>query len=300
MKKLKQIVLGIAAVGTLATAASCGSGNGAPVELKMNFKSGDKYLYTTEINQNIGMGQNLGMDQNITMEMLYNCTGGDNNGNKNLQITYQRILMEVKSPMGNMKYDSKEPSAGPDMTGLGIMDSLIGKSFGLEVAPDGSIKKVSGLEDILASFTQNGETAPGIKSQLSDTAIRMMMQNSFDMYPGHAVKVGETWTKKMQMAFSGVQVNVDNTYSLKSVEGDKATLSVASVLNLPVTEMGGATENSQMELSGKQDGTIEVDIPSGQVLSSKVNSDIKGKMTMGGAPQDVKIKGVISVTSKKQ
>jgi hypothetical protein len=303
MKPLKHIVLGILAIGSLAMYPSCKSGSGnsgtAPIDLKMNFKSGDKYIYTTKINQNIGMMEGMTMNQNMTMEMLYACTG-DNAGNKNLDITYQHILMEMNGPMGVMKYDSKEPSKR-EASGFDIMDSLIGKSFGLTVAPNGNIISVNGLDKLLQAFSGgDAKMQAGIKNQLSDTGVRMMMQNSFDMYPGHAVKVGDTWNKKTQMTFSGIDVNVDNTYTLTSVQDGKANLTLSSLLELPKTSMENSPGGTQMELSGKQDGNIEIEIASGQVISSKINSDIKGKMTMGGAPQNISIKGVINVNSNKQ
>jgi hypothetical protein len=243
--------------------------------------------------------QGLSMNQNMTMEMTYNCKS-DNAGVKEIEATYDHILLSMSSPMGEMKYDSKNPQ--PDGGGVNMMDSLIGKSFVMSVAQDGQIIKVNGLDAIVASFNLDNNPAAqqNIKSQLNDTAIRMMMQSSFDMYPGHKVKVGDTWNKKQQMTVSGININMENTYTLKSVENGKATLAVTSDLNLPKTEMGVDSAKTQMELAGKQDGTIELDIATGQVISSKTISDIKGKMTMQNVPENINIKSTITVSSKRQ
>lgn len=299
MKQLKHIVLACLTLAAVAVIPSCKSGSSSEgIDLKLNFKVGDKYLYTTQINQNIGLMQGISMNQNMVMEMLYGCKA-DNAGTKDLEITYDHIEISMTSPMGEMKYDSKAPKQGAN--GMNMMDSLIGKSFILSVAPNGEILKVSGLDAIIASFSTNNPTEQeSVKSQLSDTAIRMMMQNSFDMYPGHKVKVGDTWNKKQQMTVSGININMENTYTLKSVEDGKATLTVSSDLNLPQTNMGTDSLQTQMELKGKQDGTIELDIATGQVINSKIISDIKGKMVMQNAPEDINIKSTISVTSKKQ
>lgn len=300
MRHLKLIILTCLFFGGYVFTTSCNSGSNADaIDLKLNFKTGDKYLYTTQIDQNIGLMQGLSMNQNMTMEMTYNCKS-DNAGVKEIEATYDHILLSMSSPMGEMKYDSKNPQ--PDGGGVNMMDSLIGKSFVMSVAQDGQIIKVNGLDAIVASFNLDNNPAAqqSIKSQLNDTAIRMMMQSSFDMYPGHKVKVGDTWNKKQQMTVSGININMENTYTLKSVENGKATLAVTSDLNLPKTEMGVDSAKTQMELAGKQDGTIELDIATGQVISSKTISDIKGKMTMQNVPEDINIKSTITVSSKKQ
>lgn len=300
MKNLKLVILSCFLFGGLAFMSSCKSGNSKDaIDLKLNFKTGDKYLYTTGIDQNISLMQGLNMNQNITMEMLYNCKS-DSAGVKALDITYDHIVMSMTSPMGEMKYDSR--SGGQSPMGTNLMDSLIGKTFTLNVAPDGKILSVTGLDALIASFNtgDNPMEQQNVKNQLNDTAIRMMMQNSFDMYPGHKVSVGDTWSKKQQMTVSGIDISMDNTYTLKSVENGNATLSVASDLNLPKTELGADSVKTQMELSGKQNGTIEVDIATGQVLNSKIVSDISGKMVMENTPQNISIKSTISVSSKKQ
>lgn len=301
MKIFKYIVvLAMAFIGVL-TMPSCNSGSSDAkngVELKLNFKTGDKYLYTTEIVQNIGIAAGMSMMQKMQMELLYSCTG-DSAGTKKMDITYDHILMSMSSPMGEMTYDSKSPKA--DAAGMNILDSMIGKTFTLSVAPDGQIVAVGGLDKILESFTNNKDpqTQANIKNQLSDTAIRMMMQNSFDMYSGKMVKEGDTWNKKEQMTFSGIDVNVDNTFTLESVADGKANIKLNSAMNLPKTNMGAATQNAEMELNGKQEGTIIMDVATGQIISSKISTDIKGKMTMENVPQDINIRGTINVTSKK-
>jgi len=296
MKHLKLIILTCLFLGGYLFLSSCNPEK--TVDLKLNFKTGDKYLYTTQADQTIGY-QGFSMNQKIIMEMIYSCNA-DSAGIKAIEATYSRIFMSATSPMGETEYDSK--ASGRDTAGMNMMDNLIGKSFVMNITPDGQIVKVSGLDDIIASFNMDNNPAAqqSMKKQLSDTAIRMMMQSSFDMYPGHKVKVGDTWNKKQQTAISDININMENTYTLKSVEKDKAILSVASDLNLPKTEMSTDAAQTQMELSGRQEGTIELDIATGQVISSKIVSDIKGKMAMQGTSQDISIKSTISVTGKKQ
>lgn len=274
------------------------TGSGEAVTIKLDFKPGDKFLYSTSIDQKISYTESMSMDQSMLMEMIYAYSGEDA-GNKKLSITYDHIMISMNSPMGKMSFDSKDPQKSEG--GMGIMDSLIGKSFSISVAPNGDIVKVEGLSDLISSLSKSSDqnTRNEISGQFSDTAVKLMMQNSFDIYPGKAVKVGETWSKKSQMGLSGVHIDVENTYTLKSVEGNKATVSVTSLMNLPKTDMGAAASGMQMEMKGKQEGTMDVDIITGQILSGKTSQDIKGTMTGMGQQMPMNIKGNIVISSKK-
>lgn len=302
-RKIIFILLTCISAGILVPSCKSGPEKGSTVsseavDLKLNFKPGDKFLYSTKIDQKIGYTENMSMNQSMLMEMVY-AYSGEEGGNKKLSITYDHIVMNMTSPMGNTTYDSKDPKRGE--TDMKMMDNLIGKSFSISVAPNGDIVKVDSLADLINSLSASIDKSASseIASQFSDTAVKLMMQNSFDIYPGKVVKVGETWSKKSQMGFSGIKVNVENTYTLKSVSGNKATIAVTSVMTLPKTNMGAAAGGMEMEMTGKQEGTIDVDISSGQIISGKTAQDIKGTMTGMGQKMPMTIKGDITISSKR-
>jgi len=276
------------------------SGNGNPITLKINFKPGEKYLYTTQVNQKIN-SMNTTMDQSMTMEMIY-AYEGEEGENKKLKITYDHITMGLTTPMGPVQYDSKAPEKSP--ADMAFMNSLIGKSFGIKVAPNGDIAAVEGLGELIKSLSgaTDDNTRSAMEGQFSDTAIRMMMQNSFDLYPGKPVKVGESWGKKsvMSMGFQGLNVNMENTYTLKSINSGKATVAVASAMNLPATDMSAAAGvPMQIQMNGKQEGTMELDIATGQILSGKTTQNIEGRISGGGQTIPMNINGDVVISSKK-
>jgi hypothetical protein len=302
-KKIAFLLLTCVAIGIFVPSCKSGSekestGNGEAVDLKLNFKPGDKFLYSTKIDQKISYTENMSMNQSMLMEMVYAYSGEDN-GNKKLSITYDHIIMNMTSPMGNTIYDSRDPKKSE--SDMNMMGNLIGKTFNISVAPNGEILKVEGLGDIINSLSDSADKSASseIASQFSDTAVKLMMQNSFDIYPGRTVKVGETWSKKSQMGFSGIKVNVENTYTLKSISGNKATIAVTSIMTLPKTNMGASAGGMEMEMNGKQDGTMDVDISSGQIISGKTTQDIKGTMTGMGQKMPMNIKGDIVISSKR-
>lgn len=283
---------------------SCGQSSKEPVTLKLNFKPGEKYLYTTQVSQNINAtvnGMNSGMEQSMLMEMIY-VYEGEEAGNKKLKITYDHVSMNLNTAMGPVQYDSRKPGSIAS-TDMAFMNNLIGKSFIIVVAPNGDIAAVDSLDALVNSLSANEDAnvRSSLESQFSDTTIRMMMQNSFDMYPGKPVKVGESWSKKSVMAMGSfnINVNVENTYTLKSVDGGKATIALASAMSLPATDMSSATGTpTQIQMSGNQEGTMEMDIATGQILSGKTTQKITGNIS-GGQSIPISITGDMTISSKK-
>ncbi|PSK94395.1 hypothetical protein B0I18_101550 [Taibaiella chishuiensis] len=290
----------VTAMALFVALSSCGSGksggSGEQAELKLNFKPGDKYLYSTDVSQTINTMGMSGMQQKVVMDMIYEVTASEAE-NKKLSITYDHIQMKSTTPMGAMEYDSRSGKKGENM--LSFMDSLIGKSFSITLAPDGSIVKVENLGEMMSALPGDAATKAELQKQFSDTAIRQMMQNSFDMYPGKPVKVGESWHKQSKMGVSGFNINMDNTYTLKSITNGKATVAVVSEMKLPATEMNQGGMQMKMEMTGKQDGNMEVDIATGQIISGKTHQVINGKINVGGQEMPMDIAGDIIISSKK-
>ncbi len=266
----------------------------AQVTLQLNFKPGDRYLYTTEVKQNVN-SFGMQMEQSMLMEMIYRVTATEGQ-HKKLEITYEHVAMK----MGPNEYDSRRDSASN--SDLAFVKNLIGKSFSLTLAPDGDITQVEGLENLVQSIAGTDKTTKAeIESQFSDTAIKLMMQNSFDLYPGKPVKAGEHWTKRSRMGFSGITVNVENTYTLVSVTDGKAQIKVSSIMQLPLTKMDvqGGQVAMEIEMTGNQDGSIQVDVESGQILLGNTSQHIKGNINVAGQSMPLTIDGDIKISSKK-
>lgn len=276
-----------------------GAGASGEVKLQLNFKPGDKYLYTTDMHQVISYQNMANLEQDMLMGMLYEMKAAEGD-NKKLSITYDHIKMKTVSPMGNMVYDSKNDTANAS-SALSFMGNLIGKSFDVLIAPDGRIVSVQGLDSMIMALSDvAGAQQVDIKNQFSDSSIMMMMQNSFDMYPGKPVKTGDTWTKNTSMNFSGFTISVESKYFLQSVKGDVATLKATSTMSLPVTKTAEQGIAMEMELKGTQDAIMEISISSGQIVKATTNQDIKGKIKAAGQEMPMDIKGTIKVSSVKQ
>jgi len=92
---------------------------------------------------------------------------------------------------------------------------------------------------------------------------------------------------------------LNNTYTLKSVENDIATVLVSSAMKIPGTEMEQNGMKMNISMDGKQSGAMEISVPTGQVLSGKIQQTIDGNMEAQGQKIPMSINGTINISSKK-
>src|SRR2546429_9900288 len=103
---MKRCLLPIVALAASLLYVSCKSGE--PINLKLNLQPGSQYLYTVDnktTTETSAMGQSIRMDNNMNMEFTYDVAAGNGN-DRRITVSYDRIAMDMKTPMMNMTYDS--------------------------------------------------------------------------------------------------------------------------------------------------------------------------------------------------
>lgn len=287
------------AIGSLLYASCKGD---EPVNLKLNLKPGTQYLYTMDMKMNQEtMGQK--MDNNMLMESTYDVAAGQGT-DRRITVTYDRIAMEVKSPMGNMAYDSKDPAKGDPK--LAMMNGMLNKPFIMEVSEQGEIKKVEGLQEIVnamgdSTTDEGAQMRTQMAQTFNDTAIKSMMQQSLNIFPDHPVKKGDTWKKSYTMNMGFMSMTVDNTFKLASVDGGKAHIDVNSTIKGGAGSGGAEMMNGMsINLNGDQKGTMDVDVETGLVTESKLKQTIKGEVSGQGMKIPMNITVDNHLTAKKK
>ena len=303
MKKILLLSAGILTAATLLQ--SCKGGGSDAVTLKMNMQPGTKYAYTmdtkTSIEQSM-MGQSIKTDQDLTMEFTYDVAAAEGT-DKKLTVTYDRIAMAMKNPMMSMEYDTKEGGKKDSM--LSSMSLMLNKPFTMTISEQGQIKKIEGLDAILNGLAGSGTAEEmavrkQLSSSFSDTAIRSMMQQSFDIYPDKAVKPGDTWNKVLTVNMGPMGLKVDNTYKLASVSNGVAHLDVVS----KITSAGGSVQTAgqevKMDLNGDSKGTMDIDVASGFMTDSKMKQTIKGNISVASMQVPMNVVNDIHISGKKK
>jgi len=260
----------------------------SPAQVKLSFspKEGTNYEFLTEIRQNIrqsAMGRELLIEEDVTMSHLMNVKSMNASATEAL-FTCQNASYFLSSPMMKMGYDPKKPNANPsplDKVHEKIIRSLIGRSFTMSIATDGSVKSVSGIdaiiEEIKKSVAPDGEmgaqlSASEINQWYGESAIKGLFEQSLRIFPAGEVKTGDSWTVETNYGISNKKSTVKSVYTLKEVKDDKAVIGVEATVNLEPD--GGLTGT----LTGTQSGTVLVDTKTGIPVSSDLTLDIKGTL----------------------
>lgn len=131
----------------------------------------------------------------------------------------------------------------------------------------------------------------------NDSSIRSMMQQSFNIYPDHAVKPGDTWSRKFTIVTGMIDMEMDNKYKLVSAANGVAHIEVDS----KIAGKPGAQVMQQMkvEMNGTQKGTMDVDVSTGLITDSKMKQEMKGKLSAMGMEMPMEISSDIHITGKK-
>ena len=259
------------------------------VKLSFNPEKGKKYVYQTEVVQNAK--QNV-MGQEIPVEMEINTTYLMEIKDKTpqeitVQLTYEEMTYIISSPMMKMGYDSKNPVENPsdfDQMLSKMFDQMIGQPIVMVIAPDGSVKLLTGMdaigENMVSAITDDGpmiaQLGAQMKQQYNDAAMKNMFEQSFKTYPDNPVRVGNSWNMESTMMVNNMMAGFKTKYTLKSVSKNMATIAVDGEIEM------NPGEGMEGKISGTQIGTMIVDTKTGLSLTSEVSQNMKGELKVQG------------------
>ncbi len=273
----------------------------AQVKLSFNPDKGATYSYLSklEMKGNISAaGQEIPM--NTSMDMLYAMKVTEKSGSEvSVDYLYKELAMSMQTPMGAINYNSKN-SALMNLSELEklisqVIGGLIDKALNVVLNADGSVKSVSGFQEIMAEIQKNtppaaqAMTTPLLQS-FNDEAIKKSFEQSFNFYPKNTVKTGDSWTGEYSFDMAGITCDLQNTYTLKSVKDNTAVISVTSVVSMKQFAGG---------LSGDQTGEITVDLKTGMPKSSMMTQTIKGKLNQQGVEASMDMVSKMTMSLQK-
>ncbi|MHC4199999.1 MAG: DUF6263 family protein, partial [Planctomycetota bacterium] len=281
----RTIALVAVAAAALST-ASCSK----KLKLRLRLEKGKSYGVQTTVDQKIDqdmMGQKQSMTQVMSMGNTYKVTDVDGEGNASVDVTYTSVRYKQSGPMGLIDYDSKKPSGAVHPVARGFA-GLVGQGFSMELPPDGHARKITGVDKMLDSMAKGlglpegpvrQQLKDGMKEQFGETAHQETMKKTFAVYPGDPVEVGDSWTTKVALT-KGYPMVAENTYTLKARSGGVATVAVKSKVSpnkdAGPTKMGPMS--MKLQLSGTEEGTMEIDEATGWIVGASIRQDIGGKI----------------------
>jgi hypothetical protein len=300
---MKSFILGIIVV--LGTGFCFPTGE---VSLQYKFKAGDEYEYIQRSKQNAvqnlpGMGE-MKMDGALGGTMLLKIKSVDEKGTARIETQYSQLKMVTNSFIMSMSMDS---DGSQEEDGNKIMKAMTGKTFFFSLTKTGKVENVEGVENLYSGLGSLGidedvvaKAQKTLKQTINDKSIKTLLENGLVMYPDQAVKTGESWNTSSVQAVN-FPMTIDNTWSLKSLDGTVAT--IASNGNLKTIDKDKVNNlvngmKSKSDLNGTQTMNGKVDVKSGWPKEVKIISDLKGTMTLlagGLIPQDMEIPMTVKI-----
>jgi hypothetical protein len=273
----------------------------AQVKLSFNPEKGETYSYLFKMEQ-IGKqtvnGQEIPINTSMDMLLAMDVT---EKSSSEVRVTnvYKELALSVVTPMTTINYNSKNPADDlpePEKLISQIMGSLIAKTLNVVFEPDGSVKSISGFQEIVAEIQKNTNPAAQQMSTMllqsfSDEAMKKMFEQSFNFYPQKEIKAGDTWESDFSFAVAGINSDTKNTYTLQSVKDNTALIDVISV--------SAMKPEAESDLSANAKGEITLDIKTGMLESSAMTQTINGKLNMQGAEIVIDIVSKATISLQK-
>lgn len=264
--------------------------------LRYHWKQGDVAVYKTTLKTSSTMSGMPGMDdlsfeQTMTQRIRLLAAAVAPDGSATLQQTTEAVSIEMSAPMGKVAYDSADPaSAGKDEAAQAlarVYGAMVGSTISIAMSANGTIQRIDGVQKVLDRITQ--ELPPdrpggrGLRSVLSEEAVRASLEQSFPRLPPQAVKPGDTWNGQIALGSDAIgRVAGAQTFTLASLDGGVATIAVAlSLKQESAPPVGPAGATIKMGES-KGDGRIVFDVAAGRIRTSTMKTEMPSTMSTVG------------------
>jgi hypothetical protein len=219
-------------------------------------------------------------------------------GTITLRQTFQSVRMETNSPMGKMVVDTAAPDSSPNpmvQATRQLLGAMVGGSVVIVIAPDGAIRKVEGasriadkIAQVISADPSAGAAGQGLKTMLSDDALKNTLEQTFPKLPAAPVKPGDTWTGQLAIGNSVIgRIAGTSTFTLRALEGSAdapvARISVGLTLKQEVVPPPSGPSGMVMKLAGgRGDGELLFDVAKGHIQRGAMRTDLPSTVTMTG------------------
>jgi len=290
MKQCKWLAFTVVAAFII-TACSGGKSASDQVELRLRPEQGKTYAVAMEVNSESKV---MGMNTKTVMNMEISMTADEVSDEEVIMSsTYDRMAMNMETPMGNMKYDSDDPEGASGMMGdmlKPVFDKLLEANLKITFNELGEVVSSSGMEGLF-------EGMAGMESMGDQMNAADQMGAATAVFPEEAVGVGDSWEKEIVNTTSAPMV-MKAVYTVEDITADEVILKVTGDISTYEGEDAGAAAAQIEEVTGDFTGDLVVDRASGWTKSANLTQNMQMKMTQQGMPLTVDAVNTITMTSK--
>lgn len=262
--------------------------------LRCKLEKGKTYSCRFASDEEVSMdlrGITLIMDTKNAVGISYFVEDVDPDGCATVVARYDTIYFKSQTPWGPIQYDSADPPVYL-AAGMQIFDSLLGQNVTLKVSPDGRVKDIRGIDDLLTRILVRMDLPDGpegvlfvkrVREMFGEKAVQEFLKGSTGLYSDDPVGTGEAWSKKGLLSIAH-PLPVDYRYRLTSVKDGIARIDVTSRINRNSKAKAEPADKraSYQIFSGAERGEMEVDAASGWVIRGKYNQKLSGQIKSKG------------------
>jgi hypothetical protein len=263
------------------------------VDLSLNLNVGDVYHHNykmnTDIKQDIN-GQEMNINLDINSDMSYEVLQKSNSSYE-MKVMYKSIAMNMKSPMGSMQFDSKNPGSENVFTKL--LNQMIDFELIATINFDGTIADIKNVDAMYKSMFDQFPELPEaqraqLESQLRQTFGKEALAGNMEMvtaiFPGKKIGEGDTWENKTELK-GGMEGTVNNKYTLKELDGSIAIVERESTIESDATEKMVNGMPAIYNLKGTMNSTLKVDVNTGWIQEGNISQSMGGMVEIKDNPQ---------------
>ena len=267
-----------------------------PVNMKLNLEKGKLYTIKStskQTSQQSVSGQQYNMDIFSSSVITYKVLAQENNV-MNIEFKFDTIVSKISSVMMTKETNSAKPASDDPLER--IMNKMSTYKIIAKISTDGKFidfvnfrdfkdKIMFVLDSIPASKRDQAKTQA--EQLLKESAVKSMIEPLFSYLPEKAVKTGDTWETTYLQSASNVSLLSLNTFTLKGVENNLATVTGKSEIEaLPSTD-----PNAQMtqELKGTMTNDGTIDLVTGLKLKNLSKGHIEGEVKVKNNGNEMKV-----------
>ena len=269
----------------IAFLASCGNQE----KVSLRFKPEVGVTKNVHMSVNVEMAGMMGAGSGVKMEMDAKMTPQNirDNGDVELEVKYDRIMMSMNMMGQNLSFDSSKDILDvndPKSAAFIPLNAILNQSLSFVMNDKAKIVESPDLN----SFIPDSLKAK-LGEQANNSDAERMMENMFAIFPEEEVYVGYSWDAATKISTAQGPIDMNVKYTVKEITADLVTLDLTGTLNGEVPSMG-----MTVKMTGTNAGTLIIDRATGNTVSSQIVQDIDTKvmgMSMG-------VKNTINVECK--
>ncbi|MCE5174984.1 MAG: DUF6263 family protein [Bacteroidales bacterium] len=267
-----------------------------PVELKFNLEKGKVYTIKNISKQSLQQtvnGQSYTLDIYSNNVVSYKVLQQENDI-MDIEFKFDTIESKISSPMFNKETNSAK-SGSNDPTEK-IMNKMSTYKIIAKISTAGKFIDFINFgkfkDSVMFVFDSIPDTKKDMARKVADallkeSTVKSMIEPFFAYLPDKAVKIGDTWETSYFNVANNLSMVVLNSYALKGIENNMATISGQSDMeSMPSNDPSAQT---LQEIKGSSTFDSKMDVSTGLILKNTSKGHYEGGIKVKNNNSEVKI-----------